>query len=203
MKTGPCGGKSTCLDAMTTTLRKLNVEVYTIPEVPTILISNGAVYPGLSLGDDVLLNYESNMIDLQIKVEDAFHSIAESRGRPSVIICDRGSLDVAAYLPTDLWQRTLANTGHTKESLTSRYDFVIHLVTAADGAEEFYTTANNIARTETAEEARNLDLRSQSCWSHHPNYLVIHNTTGGFQAKMETALAFMTSEMSKLLKISP
>jgi len=40
-----------------------------------------------------------------------------------------------------------------------RYDLVLHLVTAANGAEAFYTNANNTARRETAEEARDLDSR--------------------------------------------
>ena len=40
-----------------------------------------------------------------------------------------------------------------------RYDLVLHLVTAASGAEAFYTNANNTARRETADEARGLDSR--------------------------------------------
>jgi hypothetical protein len=36
---------------------------------------------------------------------------------------------------------------------------VLHLVTAASGAEAFYTNANNTARRETADEARDLDSR--------------------------------------------
>jgi len=38
-----------------------------------------------------------------------------------------------------------------------RYDAVIHLVTAAIGAEQFYTTENNAARTEGVELARKID----------------------------------------------
>jgi hypothetical protein len=34
-----------------------------------------------------------------------------------------------------------------------RYDAVFHLVTAADGATMYYTTANNTARGETIDEA--------------------------------------------------
>ena len=33
----------------------------------------------------------------------------------------------------------------------NRYNAVLHLVTAADGAEEFYSKANNAARFENAE----------------------------------------------------
>ena len=38
-----------------------------------------------------------------------------------------------------------------------RYDMVLHLVTAADGAANYYTTENNQARYETVEEAVDID----------------------------------------------
>jgi len=38
-----------------------------------------------------------------------------------------------------------------------RYDAVIHLVTAANGAPEFYTSENNVARYETVEMAVDVD----------------------------------------------
>jgi hypothetical protein len=50
-------------------------------------------------------------------------------------------------------------------------DMVIHLVTAADGAEEFYTLENNAARTETPQVAKMLDKMTQGVWNGHPNYV--------------------------------
>lgn len=64
-----------------------------------------------------------------------------------------------------------------------RYDAVVHLVTAAIGAEKFYTTANNAARSETVEQARALDYRTLNAWMGHPNLTVVDNSTG-FEAKM-------------------
>ena len=43
----------------------------------------------------------------------------------------------------------------------ARYDAVLHLVTAADGAELHYTTENNQTRTESPDQARDMDARSQ------------------------------------------
>lgn len=42
------------------------------------------------------------------------------------------------------------------------------MVTAADGAPEFYTTANNEARYESVEEAKELDKRLINAWVGHP-----------------------------------
>ena len=48
-----------------------------------------------------------------------------------------------------------------------RYNAVFHMVTAADGASKFYTLENNQARTETPEQALDLDRRTQKCWLGH------------------------------------
>jgi len=65
-----------------------------------------------------------------------------------------------------------------------RYDAIIHLVTAAIGAEKFYTTENNAARTETAEEARKLDLKILNAWIGQPTLRIIDNSTN-FQEKIQ------------------
>jgi CYTH domain-containing protein len=61
-------------------------------------------------------------------------------------------------------------------------------VTAADGAEEYYTHENNKARRETPEEARALDVRTQNVWCGHPHVKIIDNSTG-FDLKMKRMIA--------------
>ena len=43
---GPCGGKSSSLMALKIALEDSGYRVMTMPEVPTILMSNGAQFPG-------------------------------------------------------------------------------------------------------------------------------------------------------------
>jgi len=76
--------------------------------------------------------------------------------------------------------------------LRDNYDAVFHLVTAAKGAEEFYTTANNTARTETVEEAAALDDKLISAWTGHPHLRVIDNTSS-FEVKMKRLIAEIAS----------
>ena len=57
---------------------------------------------------------------------------------------------------------------------------MLHLVSAADGAEQFYTIANNAQRLEKADEeglqiARELDKKIVSAWKGHPHLRVINN----------------------------
>ena len=114
-----------------------------------------------------------------------------------MIVVDRGLLDISAYLPQAQWAEVLAANGLAEGELAARYDMVCHLVTAADGAEEFYTTANNAARTETAEQARELDAKVRAAWAAHSNVAVIDNSTA-FKEKCQRCVdAVLASVQAK------
>jgi hypothetical protein len=73
---------------------------------------------------------------------------------------DRGICDNEVYIDPESWQTILdSNNWKTPDLRDKRYDLVIHLVSAAIGAEKFYTLSNNEARRETVEEAASLDMR--------------------------------------------
>lgn len=90
----------------------------------------------------------------------------------------------ATDLPKSAWTRVLARLGASEAALTARYDLVLHLVTAADGAEAAYTLSNNPARTESAEQAKELDARVVALWCSHPRRRIIDNSTD-FGGKMD------------------
>jgi len=103
-----------------------------------------------------------------------------------IIFTDRGMLDNFAYATPEVAQMVLDETGWTKDLLANHsYDAVFHLVTAADGAEDYFTLANNHARSETPELARMLDKWTQKAWICHQNHFVIDNSQKGFDRKME------------------
>jgi hypothetical protein len=88
----------------------------------------------------------------QLNMEDYFLDLAALYGKPAIVFFDRGVMDPSAYMDTDSFQALLDEQGWNKINLRDkRYDLVLHLVTAADGAEEFYTLANNAARYEVTE----------------------------------------------------
>ena len=61
--------------------------------------------------------------------EETFHNIAKSKGSPSVIICDRGGMDSAAYVSKEEWEHILEVNGWSVEEdlREGRYDQVSHL----------------------------------------------------------------------------
>ena len=62
------------------------------------------------------------------------------------------------------------------------------MVSAAEGAEEFYSVENNAARHESLEEARALDKRLVNAWVGHPQFSIVKNTKKGFKTKIDYCL---------------
>ena len=60
-----------------------------------------------------------------------------------MILCDRGLLDGSAYVSPLVWETVLRRMGYNQQDLSEdRYNAVIHMVTAAEGAEKFYSQCN-------------------------------------------------------------
>lgn len=98
-------------------------------------------------------------------------------------------MDGSAYTSDNIWQAILDETGWSTIQLRDRrYEAVIHLVTCADGAVEFYTSANNEARYESSEEAMDLDKKLINAWVGHPHFSIIDNRDQGFQKKIDRCL---------------
>lgn len=170
---GPCAGKTSALVKVIEHFSSLGYKVFTIPEVPTMFLQAGMDY--LTKNEAYFYEGEKATLEVQLKLEDSFHKIASRVEEPALIICDRGALDISAYMSTEMWQKITGLAGVNNATLRDRYDAVLHLVSAADGAEQFYSTANNKERKENIETARELDKRVISAWSGHPRLHVINN----------------------------
>jgi hypothetical protein len=81
---------------------------------------------------------------------------ARATGETSVLLCDRGACDGKAYIDPGGWAKVIGRRGlaHDVPIREGRYHAVFHMVTAASGAEPFYSLLNNGTRTETPELAR-------------------------------------------------
>ena len=137
--------------------------------------------------------YQQCQMKLQIEKEKIFCEAAATMSTDKVlIVCDRGALDNKAYMDALEFLSVLKAIGINEVELRDNYDAVFHLVTAAKGAVEFYTTANNSARTETVEEAAEMDDKLISAWTGHPHFRVIDNTSD-FEGKMRRLISEISS----------
>ena len=182
---GPCAGKTTALVKIIEHFSSLGYKDFTIPEVPTLFQQAGMDY--LTQNRQFFYEGEKATLEIQLQLEDKFTHIAEQVEEPTVIICDRGALDISAYLKPKMWDEITGLAGTTTQALLDRYDAVLHLVSAADGAEQFYTTATNKERTEGLELARELDKKVIHAWSQHPHLRVINNHDN-FDTKLNRVL---------------
>ena len=171
---GPCAGKSTAFSRIQEEFTTMGYKVLFVSETATELI-NGGVAPWTCKTSD---EFQTYLMKLQLEKEKIFYESASSMSCEKVlIVCDRGMLDNKAYMSSSAFQVALSELGLNETELRDNYDAVFHLVTAANGAEEFYTLANNTARTEKPEEARLIDEKLISSWTGHPHLRVIDNST--------------------------
>jgi predicted ATPase len=186
---GPCAGKTTALARLGGFLGERGFRVYTVPEAATLLFSNGHAFQDLAL-PGMELAFQLAVIRTQIHLEDTFASLARATGDKTVLLCDRGTMDGSAYVSREIFEQVLAKLGEDEITLRDgRYNAVLHLVTAAVGAEEFYTLANNQTRTESPEVAAQLDENTKNAWSGHPRQIIIDNVDLDFEAKMRALVS--------------
>ena len=154
-----------------------------------MLWSNGMSVSDLKTPEDVLA-FQMKLMNMQMFFEDTFFELAERTGQRSVVLCDRGTMDGKAYSSPEEWMELLAAQGLDELELRdSRYNAVLHLTTAANGAESFYESGPETPRMEGAQAARELDDRIQHAWLGHPNHTVFHNGEGGFEGKLRALIA--------------
>ena len=175
---GPCAGKTTALVRVIEHFSSRGYKVFTLPEVPT-MFTQAMNY--LTPNKAFFYEGEKATLEIQLALEDKFLKMAQACEEPCVIVCDRGTMDISAYMQPELWERLCKDVGYTTQQLRDdRYDAVLHLVSAADGAEQFYTTSNNASRNEAADEqglaiARMLDKKVIEAWAGHSHLRVINN----------------------------
>ncbi len=186
---GPCAGKTTAMSWIQNAFTSLGYTVLFVPETATEFIGGGVAPWTCGSNRD----YQLVQVSLQITKEKLFEQAARTmRADKILIVCDRGVLDNKAYMTPEEFAYVMNALKVNEVELRDGYDAVFHLVTAAKGAEEFYTTANNQARIETVSQACELDDKLLASWTGHPRLRVIDNATD-FEVKMRRLIGEISS----------
>lgn len=189
---GPGGGKSSAQSSLTQALEERGYKVLFCPETATELILNGII-PGDTIS---LEEFQKFVLDKQLAKEKLYDEIAEYYNKEKlVIIYDRGICDQMAYINKSLFETMLKEKGMTLSEAYSHYDCICHLVTAANGAIDYYQwndptkeeCGNNAARSESPEEAVIKDEKTMQAWIGHPHLRVFDNTTN-FEDKIKKVI---------------
>lgn len=181
---GPCAGKTTLMGLLAAALVAQGREVVLINECATELLAQG-ITPD-SCGS--VLAFQRHVFNLQLQKEDHLASLSDD----AVVLLDRGLMDNAGYLPDDELDMLLTECNMTRDDAYARYDAVVHMVTAAIGAEQYFSHETNEHRLEGVEEAVRVDQALRAGWSGHPNLQVIENE-GTFEEKLHCAVEAVLS----------
>ena len=175
---GPCAGKTTCMSVLEQRLTERGYKVIVASETATEMILSG-ICP-LDMGRAL---FERYLVEWQLAKEKVMQEVAAFFPKV-ILLLDRGIPDCLAYISEKEYLEILALHNLKKNEAWQRYDAVFHLVTAAEGAEEFYTCQNNVARQEKdLEEARLADRKTQAVYVGHPHLRIIDNSTD-FEGKV-------------------
>ena len=186
---GPCAGKTTGLSRIEEEFSNRGYTVLFVSEVATELISGGVTPWGCSSN----LEFQKCILRLQIEKEKIYEYAASTMENDKIlIVCDRGVLDNKAYMSHEEFTELTKAMGENEIELRDNYDGVFHLMTAAKGAVDYYTTSNNEARTETPEQAAALDDKLISAWTGHPHFRIIDNSTD-FESKINRLICEIAS----------
>jgi predicted ATPase len=172
---GPGGGKTTAADLFR---REIGDRVVIVPEAATILFQGG--FPR-SLDPVARKIAQTAIFQVQDRLEEVQSALYPER----TLLCDRGTIDGAAYWPgrsADYFKAV----GSSLERELLRYDVVIFFETAAAGGDSI--EGGNPVRTESQEEAVALDARLRALWEQHPHFIFVpHNPS--FFKKISFGLA--------------
>lgn len=181
---GPGAGKTTAIDLFR---RELGPRVVMVPEAATMLFGGGfprVPEPSARCASQVAIFH----------VQRNLEEVQAARYPERVLLCDRGTVDGAAYWPGPP-QEFFACLGTTLDDELARYDEVIFFETAAVGGLSIEN--GNRIRNETSAEAVAVDRRLRAIWSAHPRFSFVgHNAS--FLAKITDGLAKLAAIVERL-----
>jgi predicted ATPase len=175
---GPGAGKTAVLELIR---QAFCIHVKVLPEAAGIVFGGG--FPRES-SSGVRRASQRAIFYVQRELE-----AAADADNAAIVLCDRGTVDGAAYWPgpESLWDSVAC----PREAELARYDAVIHLRTPA--LDSGYNQQNPL-RIESAAEAAAVDLRIAEEWAGHPRRHIIEPTPD-FLAKARRALAILREEL--------
>ena len=181
---GPGGGKTTAADLFR---REIGERVVLVPEAATMVFSGGFPRSTQPLAVHAA---QRAIYEVQRNLEDVQAALYPDR----VLLCDRGTVDGAAYWPGEP-HHFFDDIGSTLERELVRYDAVIFFESAAVGG--MGIEGGNPIRNESLEKAVELDGKLRALWMKHPKFVLVpHNPS--FFKKISYGLAVLDGIVSEL-----
>jgi len=183
---GPGAGKTTAADLFR---REIGERVVIVPEAATLLFSGG--FPRVE-DPGARRAAQTAIYHVQRNLENVQSALFPER----ILLCDRGTVDGAAYWP-DEPADFFAAMRTTEHEEFARYDAVLFFESAAVGG--IAIEGGNPTRIESIEKAVELDRRLHAIWSRHPKFVVVRHNPSFFK-KITSGLAALESLVADVLR---
>lgn len=180
---GPGAGKTAVADVLK---REFQNKIFVLPESASLLYHGG--FPRAENPAE-LKTVQSAIYHVQ-RYAEVLAGVKQNKAR--LLVCDRGTLDGAAYYPGGL-SKFLIQVGSDLDTELNRYDVVLHMETPA--ANMGYDFSNPV-RNESSKEALQLDRKIQNVWKSHPNRFVIQSRES-FLNKVSEVVEFVRQELNE------
>jgi len=189
---GPASGKTSALARLPERLAEHDLQALVAPEIATFLITGGLPLAHLGRHEQnrgKFLAVEEQILLMQRSFREYYLALARILGGRVAILYDRGEMDHCLYMGRKAFEKALRKHDLTHFDVRDSYAKVVHMVSTAVDAPKFYTTQNNPARSDTPEEAAQLDALGLEAWT-GANLVVIDNSTDfeGKLARVEQAV---------------
>lgn len=189
---GACAGKTTVINSL---IETFGDQIIVVPEVATMLLSTGFPLPGRDIewSPEWQWRLEAAILGVQRPLEDAYEEMATKKGA-RVLICDRGIMDIAAYLPGGPEQVCREFKINISE-VFSRYDCVLHFESLATADPVLYGKTGNAIRFESLEKAQAVEMATRAAWTGHPYHVIVAGNN------LEEKVQLARNKVRKLLEL--
>lgn len=185
---GPCGGKTKALRYVSEKLEELKIRCIVVENSQIKLALKGKT-PATTERYD----YYKQLFEEQLAQESkAFKLACSINADRVVVLSDGGLLDSRAYVTQSEFERYAGLNGTNEDIIRNSYDAVFHLVTAANGAEDYYFLSSNPSTSMSVEAARGLDEEIIAAWTGTPHLRVFDNSSN-FRFKVKRLMEEITA----------
>ncbi|CAL4118767.1 unnamed protein product, partial [Meganyctiphanes norvegica] len=106
------------------------------------------------------------------------YCLLESISTSCLFLCSGDLKRLLSVISPERWEAIMRKNGWNPVDLRdTRYNQIIHMVSAAVGAEAFYSIEDHACRSESVDLAKMLDHKAAEAWVGHPYFDVIDNST--------------------------
>lgn len=165
---GHKGGKHSIMHLVGKACLEAGYDVYYVPKVSQFFANHGVTYAKRMTKEQKVI-FQAEILRTQLRHERAFLRLAGLTKRPSVVLFNRGLLDLKAYCymySEEIWRDVLDMCEFDEGYLLDRYDMVLHCETKCEDP-KFRGDVD-------PKKEKIIDKAFIECWQSHSDHVILN-----------------------------